>query len=335
MPSPDDLGRDEYELLARLASAYWEDGLTQQAMAARFGLSRPKVQRLLDRARVVGIVDIRISTPPWLHVDLERQIRRQFGLAEVIVAAERPDPQGQREEVARAAAAYLERKLADGVVVAVSHGRDTAEVPRFVGTRRRIDATFVSAMGGSPHGDAPTNPNEIVRRLADRVGGRALGLYAPAYVESERMRDDLLRQAAVAETLRVAASASIALLGIGGTDDACTMVRSGCFSVEEIRRLRAAGAVGDLMGNYVDVHGRHLESPETARLVGLGLEELRVIDTVMVVVSESEKPLALLGALHTGIVDVLVVDAPNAQFLAGQGRGPSERVSSQRPGTEV
>ena len=330
MPSPDDLGREEYELLARLASGYWEEGLTQEALAARFGLSRPKVQRLLDRARAVGVVDIRVSTPPWLHVDLERAIRGHFGLADVIVAPERPDPQAQREEVARAAAAYLERRLDDGVVVAVSHGRDTAEVPRYVGTRRHIDATFVSAMGGSPHGEAPTNPNEIVRRLADRCGGRALGLYAPAYVESERMRDDLLRQAAVAETLRAASGASIALLGIGGTDDACTMVRSGCFSVEEIRRLRGAGAVGDLMGNYVDVYGHHLESPETARLVGLGLDELRGIETVMVVVSEAEKPLAILGALNTGIVDVLVVDAPNARFLAGQARDPNER-----PGTEV
>ena len=54
MPSLDDLGHDEFELLARLAFGYYEEGLTQEALARRFGLSRPKVQRLLDRARAAA-----------------------------------------------------------------------------------------------------------------------------------------------------------------------------------------------------------------------------------------------------------------------------------------
>jgi DNA-binding transcriptional regulator LsrR (DeoR family) len=329
MPSLDDLGPAEFELLARLAIGYYEDGLTQEALGARFGLSRPKVQRMLERARTAGVVDIRVSTPPWLHVDLERELRECFGLAEVIVAPGRADSQAQREAVAREAAWYLERRMADGVVVAVSHGRDTGEVPRFFGPGRRFDATFVSAMGGSPLADSPTNPNEIARRLADRCGGQAKGLFAPAYVESARMRDQLLRQPAVAETLRAAAAASIALVGIGGTDDECTMVRTGCVSVEEIRRLRGAGAVGDVLGNYVDIEGRRLDSPETARLVGLGLDELHAIPTVLVVVSESEKPFAILGVLRTGIVDVLVLDEGNARFLLGLAREPSMRPASE------
>ena len=330
MTSRGDLGDDEFELLARLALGYYHDGLTQEALARKFGLSRPKVQRMLDRARATGVVEIRVSTPPWLHVDLERELRERFGLTMAIVAPGRTDPQAQREEVARAAARYLERVLADDDVVAVSHGRDTGEVPRFFNPGRRIDATFVSAMGGSPLADAPTNPNEIVRRLADRCGGRVLGLYAPAHVESKRMRDELLRQPAVAETLRVAASASIALVGIGGTDDACTMVRSGSISVDEIRRLRDAGAVGDVLGNYVDVDGRRLESAETSRLVGLSLQGLQAIDTVVVVASEREKPVAILGVLRTGTVDVLVLDEGNARRVLEM-----DAASTVRQATEV
>jgi DNA-binding transcriptional regulator LsrR (DeoR family) len=325
MASLHDLGPEEFELLARLALGYYEDGLTQDALAGKFGLSRPKVQRLLERARSVGVVDIRVQTPPWLHVDLERELRETFGLSEVIVAPDRADPEAQREAVAREAARFLERRLDDGTVVAVGHGRDTGEVPRFFAPGRRIAATFVSAMGGSPLADSPTNPNEIARRLADRCGGQALGLYAPAYVESARMRAQLLRQPAIASPLRAAAGASIALVGIGGTDDACTMVRTGCVSVEEIRRLRGAGAVGDVLGIYVDVDGRLLESPETERLVGLGLAELHAIDTIVVVVSESEKPFAILGVLRTGIVDVLVLDEGNARFLLDLARGTSVR----------
>lgn len=321
MASLDDLAPDEFELLARLSLGYYEDGLTQEALGRHFGLSRPKVQRLLDRARAVGVVDIHVSTPSWLHVDLERQLRDQFDLDEVIVAPARDDPQAQREEVARAAARYLERTLADGAVVAVSHGRDAGEVPRFFNPGRRIRATFVSAMGGSPRADAPTNPNEIVRRLADRCGGTGVGLFAPAHVEDVRMRDQLLRQPAVAESLRTAASASLALVGIGGTDDNCTMVRSGCFSIQEITTLRDAGAVGDVLGNYVNVDGRRLDSAETGRLVGLSLDELAAIDTVIVVASEREKPIAILGVLRAGVPDVLVIDEVNARVLLGLATG--------------
>ncbi len=325
MSSLDNLGHDEFELLARIAHSYYVDGLTQEVLGREFGLSRPKVQRLLDRARATKVVDIRIATPPWLHLDIERALRERFHLADVIVAPARRDPVAQREEVARGAARFLERRLADGSVVAVSHGRDTGEVPRFFIPGRRMDVTFVSAMGGSPLADSPTNPNEIVSSLAARAGGQAVQLYAPAYVESVGMRDQLLRQSAVADTLRVAAGASMALVGIGGTDDDCTMVRSGCFSIEEIRRLRTAGAVGDVLGNYVDVTGSRLESAGTARLVGLSLEELRAVPTVVVVVSETEKPFAILGVLRTGVVDVLVVDETNARFLLDVPSQPTVR----------
>jgi DNA-binding transcriptional regulator LsrR (DeoR family) len=37
---------------------------TQEEIAREFGLSRRKVQRLLERARWSGVVDIRIAAPP-------------------------------------------------------------------------------------------------------------------------------------------------------------------------------------------------------------------------------------------------------------------------------
>ena len=326
---PVDIGPEEFELLARTAHRYYIDGRTQEETAREFGLSRPKVQRLLERARWAGVVDIHIEIPPWLHLDLEDGLRERFGLAVAIVTPARADPQAQREEVARGAARYLDRRLRDGDVVAVSHGRDAGEVPRYFRPGRRLTCTFVSAMGGSPHVDAPTNPNEICRALAERSGGRAVGLYAPAHVESAEMRDRLLEQEAVADTLRVAAQASVALVGIGGTDDGCTMVRSGCFSLEEIRRLRRHGAVGDILGNYVDAQGNPVASPESGRLIGLSMEELRRIGTVVAVVSEPEKPPAILGILRSGVIDVLIVDEGNARAvleLAG-----ASRMSSPTP----
>jgi DNA-binding transcriptional regulator LsrR (DeoR family) len=246
-----------------------------------------------------------------LDLDLERRLVDTFGLTEAIVSPSSADPETQRAAVARTAARYLERRLHDGSVVAVSHGRDTGAVPRYFRPGATIDCLFASAMGGSPRVDAPTNPNEICRALADRCGGQAESLYAPVYVESAEVRDRLLEQDAVAHALKVAADADVALVGIGGTDDHCTMVRSGCLTKREIGRLRRQGAVGDVLGNYVDVAGEHIVAPHSSRLIGLSIDDLRAVDTVVAVVSGEEKPLAILGVLRAGIVDVLIVDEAN------------------------
>ena len=323
---PAEIGLEEHELLARIGRRYYVDGQTQELIGREFGLSRPKVQRLLERARASGVVDIHIQAPPGVNLELEARLVEAFGLADAIVSPATADPESRRDAVARSAAAYLARRLHDGAILAVGHGRDAGAVPRFFRPDRQIDAVFVSAMGGSPRVDTPTNPNEISRALAEKTGGQAEMLYAPAYVESAEMRDRLLQQEAVAHSLAVASRANLALVGIGGTNDDCTMVRSGCLSLDEIARLRDVGAVGDVLGNYVDVRGRVIPSPHRARLVGLSIEDLRAIDTVVAVASEAEKPLAILGVLRAGVVDVLIVDEANAQAVL--------QLAAERPGED-
>ncbi len=71
----------------------------------------------------------------------------------------------------------------------------------------------------------------------------------------------------------------------------------------------------------MDAAGRHVASPETARLIGLEMDDLRHIETVVAVVSEPEKPPAILGILRAGVVDVLILDERNAHAvleLAGE-----------------
>jgi DNA-binding transcriptional regulator LsrR (DeoR family) len=94
------------------------------------------------------------------------------------------------------------------------------------------------------------------------------------------------------------------------------MVRSGCLSLSEIARLREQGAVGDVLGNYVDAEGRSVASPHSNRLIGLSVDQLRRIETVVAVVSEAGKLQAINGVLRAGVVDVLIVDEGNARLLA-------------------
>jgi deoxyribonucleoside regulator len=93
------------------------------------------------------------------------------------------------------------------------------------------------------------------------------------------------------------------------------MVRSGCLTTDEIAWLRSQGAVGDVLGNYVDIDGRSVASPHQERLLALTVDHLRRVETVVAVVSEPEKPRAILGMLRAGVIGVLVVDEGNARAV--------------------
>ena len=313
MPSPGvTAAHVEFDLLARVASQYYLQDSTQAEIAREYGLSRQKVQRLIRRAREQGIVEIHVHSVPVLHIELERRLKATFGLEDVVVATSHPDEVVCRRLVARAAADYLERHLADGDVVAVGLGRNTSLVAELFNPPRPLDATFVSAMGGSPGFEASINPNEVSAKFAVRSSGNAEALYAPAFVEDATVRDSLLSQQAVAQTLDLARQSTWAVVGIGTPADDSILVRANCLSREQAGELRAAGAVGEIIGNYCDIQGQPVNSPVPNRLIGLSLEELQGIPAVVAVAAESGKAAAILGALRSGVVRVLVTECRNA-----------------------
>ena len=62
---------------------YYEEGLGQNAIARRLGVSRPTVSRLLAYARQEGLVRVIIADP---HADLQslaRKLKVTFGLRDV------------------------------------------------------------------------------------------------------------------------------------------------------------------------------------------------------------------------------------------------------------
>ena len=135
-------------------------------------------------------------------------------------------------------------------------GRNVGAVPDQLSRLTGRSCTFVAAMGGSPQVGTGINPNDICRRLAERFGGKAESLYAPAYAESAASREAFVRHSDVRETLGRARLAQTALVGIGDARNDSAVVQMGCFSAAEMSTMREAGAVGDILGFFFDLDGR-------------------------------------------------------------------------------
>ena len=103
-------------LLTKVARMYHERGLRQPEIARLLHMSQPRVSRLLKEAAEVGIVRTTVVAPRGTYGDLEEQIERRYGLAEVVVA----DTDGSTDEIevlpaiAAAAAAHLETTFTGG-----------------------------------------------------------------------------------------------------------------------------------------------------------------------------------------------------------------------------
>ena len=315
------------ELMTRLASLYYLDNLTQVEIAERVGLSRIKVVRLLKRARSAGIVEIRIQTPAAMRTSLETALIKRFGLQQALLAADQTNEDNLRGLVAQMAAGQLDRQLRDGDTVAIGMGRNVGAVPDAMPNKvapRRCG--FVTAIGGSPLVGQPINSADICRRLAERFGGSSECLYAPAYVESPQLRESFLCHEDVRSVLESARRAQIALVGIGDAMDNSAVVKMGCFSAGDMTGLRKAGAVGDILGYFFDMHGRPVGPGMNDRVISVNGEALRNIPCVIGVAAESDKTASLLGALRTGILDILVTSIGNARRLLDMDDSSASKV---------
>ena len=105
--------------LTRLATLYYVDGETQEALAQRFGLSRATVGRMLRRAQDVGIVEIRVRHHPSHTVDVERELIKRFCITRALLSVDHANPDLQRGLFAALVANDLERNLPEGAIVAI------------------------------------------------------------------------------------------------------------------------------------------------------------------------------------------------------------------------
>ena len=140
----------------------------------------------------------------------------------------------------------------------------------------------VQALGGLGQPEAEIHGADLVQRLAQTFGARSRVLPAPGIVPSKLVRDALLTDAQISDTLALAARASVALVGIGVAAAPDSVVRQAgtILTDEEIKELQARGAVGDIALRFFDAQGRAIQHEINDRVVGLDLEQISQIPRV-------------------------------------------------------
>ncbi|HGM6745775.1 TPA: sugar-binding transcriptional regulator [Serratia marcescens] len=305
------------ELLTEIAVAYYQDEITQEEIAKKFGISRIKVGRLLKRAKEEGIVEINVRYHPVFSTRLEQQMMERFPISRALIALDHQDEEEQRRQVAALVSNYLAISLKDDMVLAVGQGRNVAAIADHVGSVTERNCKFICGIGGTHRPGDAINADHISRRLAKKFGGSSETLYAPAYVENRALKDAFMQNGTIKETLDRARKADVALVGIGDMNENSYMVKLGWFTPHEIIDASLnQGVIGDIAGyDFFNAQGQHVDTVMNDRVIGLSIDELRKIPCVIAIASENTKALAILGALRTGAIDIIATSALNVRTI--------------------
>ena len=309
--------RTNIDLLARIASMYYEEDQTQAYIARETGYSRSMISRYLKEAKRLGIVEICVHHPLARHPDLEKKLREHFDLRNVRVLDRSADNYGRTlSNVGALAALLVDDLVEDGSIIGMSWGTGLAEMVRACRPQFRKGVSVVQIIGAVGTVNPAIDGAELARELARKFGGSYATLPAPLFVESEAMCQALKRSRQVQDVFALAERMDIALVGVGTTDrHYASLVRSGYLTPEQLAEFVDAGAVGDVCTIHFDIDGNLIDIPLQRRLVTIDPATLRQTPIRLGIAAGQAKAKSILGALRSGLINALVTDETAATLV--------------------
>jgi DNA-binding transcriptional regulator LsrR (DeoR family) len=174
----------------------------------------------------------------------------------------------------------------------------------------------VQAVGSIALATSELDSASLTRELAAKLGGAAHYLSAPMVVDSIAAAEMLRGQRDIQRALEMARRADVALVGIGNLDPTTSeFAKAGYLSADDLRQIQQSGGIGDISGQLFTIDGAAYAGGFNERVIGLRLEDLRTIPTVISIAIGASKTQAILGALRTGVIDVFCTDLDTATVV--------------------
>lgn len=241
-------------------------------------------------------------------VGLETELAERLNIKKVIIIPGDSDADSAvQRELGRATAGVLSQYLGDNMVVAVSGGSTMAKVAEAINFS--IPSTTVVPARGGLGEVVEYQANTIAAVMAGKLGGRYRLMHIPDGVNEETLEAIFVGDAnlrAVSEMIR---QANILVHGIG---EAVVMAERRGVPQATIAEIEHRGAVGEALGQYCALPGKIVYVTSS---IGLRLDDLAGIGTVIAVAGGSAKAKAILAVADIGRQDVLVIDEAAAKAI--------------------
>lgn len=159
------------------------------------------------------------------------------------------------------------------MTVGVGWGRTLYNTLPFIVGQTLADFRVVSLLGGIAAARR-FNPAEFAWQFAELFQGEGFLIPAPAVVDSPETKHALLERCGLAAIFEMADKLDMAVISVGGISTLTTSYRTGYLSEADRRSLVEAGAVGDVLYNFIGEDGALVDHEVNARAIAVSLDRV-------------------------------------------------------------
>lgn len=305
--------KEEMQLLVDVSVMYYLEGKTQSEIAKKFFLSRPKVSRLLKKARELQIVEININYQNDKVERLQGEIKRKFKIEKVVIAKTLPSEQDTLREVGKAAAKEIMKEIKSGMVIGISWGKNVRMMTSYLKKRSIKDLNIVELFGAVNYDFEPDNMLSIGHNISSKLSGKLYSLPTPIYVQDKGAREAIQATPLIKNTLKMIEKCDLIITGIGAIESQSMQIIWDNYVKNDIKeQIIEAGGVGFICAHFFDKNGDFLNIDVNENVIGIQTETIKQKRSVIIAAGKV-KAKAILAALKGGYVNCLVSDEETIQ----------------------
>lgn len=315
---------DDWRLIYKVCSLYYEDDMRQQEVSDYLGISRATVSRMLQKGKESGIVRVEVINPvQFSYNKLEKALERKYGLKEVIVV-ESSALDSKAESVSRMyekAALYLSQFFKDGDCIGVSMGHTLHNVAKTNRVFKKDNHyMFVPMLGGitqSTIDRVDVQSNRIAQEFARKFGGTYTQFLSPAVFSEKSVMESFLKEKSVSFIFDDFRKLDTVIMGIGVPQRAeSTLVRAGYITEKQLEKFAEDGLAGDIALCFFDENGNTEKFREfNDRVAGMSLEMIRKVRNRIGIAGGENRADAIKGAIKGGYINMLITNIDAAEKL--------------------
>ncbi len=306
-------------LVIEVTWMYYNDGLNQQEIAQRLGVSRATVANYLQEARERGYIKISLHDSAFTNHRLAKDICDRFGLAAAYVLPDgAADTESVFRRVARGAAEWLPDLLTEGDMLGLAWGRTMYEMAGQSDPPPFENLTVVQLVGSmaTPYG---FTSEACSTRLAQNLCAKCINLHVPAIVSRASLAESLRKEPIIEAQLAFLEKCNKYVFSVGTCRADSHVVGSGLASLDDLALYVEKGAAGVVCGRFIDIDGKPIAGPMDERMIGIELDRLLSMEMGILVVPGHDKIGAARAAIRGGFVTHLVTSSGIAEAMLASG----------------
>jgi deoxyribonucleoside regulator len=309
------MARYDMQLMVQVAKMYYSEGLKQDNIAYKLGISRSSISLILTQAKEMGLIEINVKDPCKNVQDLSDKLAARFGLENCLVVSTVTDSiHIINRVIVSQGADFAEKLLESHSTVGIAWGLTCYEFMLAFKNRRDLrDINVIPLIGGTSRISSEYQLNEMVRMFATTLYGTPTFIYAPAIAESIADKELYMQSASMKAVMKKWDEMDVAIISAGAPPE--NHDYDLLLDPVELQSLGENRAVGDICARRLNIYGQFIENDYSQRIMGISEEQLRRIKKVVCIAAGAHKVLAVIAALRTGIINYLVTDESTARSV--------------------